>query len=62
MLRRLASCPGVVDCRIGSLEIWAVRETGIWFVDCRIGSLEMDVLNFPGAVRVDCRIGSLESS
>ena len=52
---------GIVNCRIGSLEIMLKLLTLLRIVNCRIGSLENDAISGAVAVQVNCRIGSLEN-
>ena len=51
---------GIVNCRIGSLEIKEVSKNKEDKVNCRIGSLEMWIGHLPLMHCVNCRIGSLE--
>ena len=49
-----------MNCRIGSLEIDLVHDTGKQCVNCRIGSLEKLFAAGNAIASVNCRIGSLE--
>ena len=50
----------VVNCRIGSLEMYINNMAKKQRVNCRIGSLEKLHLAYPIIGCVNCRIGSLE--
>ena len=51
----------VVNCRIGSLEMWCLMGNHKKHVNCRIGSLEKQMYAIDVSFSVNCRIGSLES-
>ena len=51
----------LVDCRIGSLEMFDIQLAHLLAVDCCIGSLERERFGNDPAAYVDCRIGSLEN-
>ena len=51
---------GIVNCRIGSLEIDSCIANVYDGVNCRIGSLEINDTKRDIKRHVNCRIGSLE--
>ena len=51
----------VVNCRIGSLEIFNNLTGFAARVNCRIGSLEIANECMHNGIPVNCRIGSLEN-
>ena len=50
----------VINCRIGSLEIFYYKNACDAIINCRIGSLERKILINMMKLMINCRIGSLE--